>query len=101
MKREAKEAVKQALFAAGYWEAHGTGKGWFRTIETNGPPGLTSAEQEINRKGGVSYGRDTISILKSEINEIRWYIKDGYGEGWMANWVEDAEKALEPAEEFR
>lgn len=96
MNLEAKEAISQSLFTLGYREAYGPGKGWFKTIEANGPPGLTSAEQEINRRGGVAYGKDAVSILKAEFSEIRRCVAigDGYDEPWMKDWLEDAEKAL-------
>lgn len=48
--------------------------GWRKPIECNGPPGLTSREQDTNRKGGMLVGKTATEALQCCVD-------------WAAEWL--------------
>lgn len=94
------EKIESSLWDAGYRRDSGIKKGWYRKYATDGPPGLTSDEREINDRGGIYYGKDSIGILMEEIKEAKAYIAGreedemSQQDRWWKNWIREAEEAL-------
>lgn len=54
--------------------------GWRKPIHTDGPPGLTHFEQEMNRKGGYLYGSNAVEALQTKIDESRDWLMQFEGD---------------------
>lgn len=63
----------ELLNRAGY-RSHG--RTWRMLIHADGPPGLSTTEQEINRKGGRSYGTDAGALLRDTADEFRMILSE-------------------------
>ena len=76
------------LYRRGYrW----TSTGWTKEINSHGL-GLLSYEQEINRRGGRQYGRDSAALLNAEISDVQMYVHAGRASDSEEEWLADALK---------
>ncbi len=92
-------AIENLLYDYGFRKDSGVKKGWYLTIRGEAPYGLSPSEQEINRRGGRYYGRDSAAILRevvAESDDFRDFDDDEMSDRmrWEKDWHERASAAL-------
>lgn len=84
----AQELTDAVRTVTGLWLRRVAGRGWCYSITSNGPPGLTSAEQEINRMGGRIFATNRRELIENAIEASK-------EERFRAEDVEDFDKIKE------